>query len=173
MHYRAPRRTTQTRKSHARLPHGNGWAKVRISSAGIKTFVRGGEQERVTLGRYPEMTRDQARRKAAEVNAVISKGESPATEKRRTRLTAKTLGAILDEYIDARGNLKESTVFDMRKTFKEVCPDWLALPIAKLTPDLIEQRRRAHAARSKARANLAMRYIRALINNQFRYGQAP
>lgn len=38
------------------------------------------------------------------------------------------------------------------------------LIIAKLTPDLIEQRHRSHAARSKARANLAMRYIRALIN---------
>ena len=53
---------------------------LRISYTGIKTFsvlkrIKRGQLERVTLGRYPEMTIDQARRKTMEINLAISEGE--------------------------------------------------------------------------------------------------
>ena len=63
---------------------------LRVSSTGIKTFsvfkrIKGGNPERVTLGRYPNMTIDQARRKAMEINLAISEGANPAEVKRGLR----------------------------------------------------------------------------------------
>ncbi|MCP5274920.1 MAG: DUF4102 domain-containing protein, partial [Burkholderiales bacterium] len=61
---------------------------LRISSTGIKTFsvfkrIRGGNPERITLGRFPDMTIDQARRKTMEINLAIADGRSPAEAKRK------------------------------------------------------------------------------------------
>ena len=55
----------------------------RVTAAGIKTFsvfrrIKGGQPERVTLGRFPEMTVEQARKVAAQVNAAIEEGANPA-----------------------------------------------------------------------------------------------
>ena len=48
---------------------------VRVTSTGAKTFSlfrrsKGGEPERITLGSYPEMTIEQARRQAARCGAA-------------------------------------------------------------------------------------------------------
>lgn len=62
---------------------------VRVTSTGVKTFCVfrkvHGKPERITLGRFPEMTPEQARKRAAEVNAQIAKGESPADQRRTAR----------------------------------------------------------------------------------------
>ena len=52
---------------------------LRVSSTGVKTFcVRRrnstGAVERVTLGTYPSMTPEQARKKAMDVNADLAMG---------------------------------------------------------------------------------------------------
>ena len=53
----------------------------------------------------------------------------------------------------------------MANAFKEVCPDWLDKPLTKITPDMVKKRHQDHGeARSEARANLCMRYLRALFN---------
>src|SRR5690606_30146833 len=57
--------------------------KLRVSSTGVKTFsvykrVKHGTAARVTLGTYPEMTIEQARRKAHQIVAQIHDGENPA-----------------------------------------------------------------------------------------------
>ena len=49
---------------------------LRVTHTGVKTFslfrrVKGGLPERVTLGRFPDMTIDQARKLAARVNSEI------------------------------------------------------------------------------------------------------
>ena len=60
---------------------------VRVTAAGIKTFsvfrrTKGGQPERITLGRFPEMTVEQARKLATRVNAEIEEGSNPADVKR-------------------------------------------------------------------------------------------
>ncbi|MDD5033156.1 MAG: integrase family protein [Methylococcaceae bacterium] len=142
---------------------------LRVTDTGSKTFVvrrrvRSGNAERVTLGTYPAMTPEQARRRATEVNAEIAQGISPTTEKKRIKLAARTLSEVLEEYIQVRGNLKASTVRDMHQALKEVCGEWLNKPLNKITPAMLEARHREHATRSMARANVAMRYLRALFN---------
>nr|WP_210403398.1 site-specific integrase [Aeromonas veronii] len=62
----------------------------RVSSTGTKTFcvyrrMKGGQPERVTLGRFPAMTVEQARKLAAGINAEIEAGSSPAAARRAIR----------------------------------------------------------------------------------------
>lgn len=63
---------------------------LRVSSTGIKTFcvyrrMKGGQPERVTLGRFPAMTVEQARKSATAINAEIEAGVSPAAARRAIR----------------------------------------------------------------------------------------
>ncbi len=63
---------------------------LRVSSTGIKTFsvyrrMKGGQPERVTLGRFPAMTVDQARKQATTINAEIEAGSNPAAVRRAIR----------------------------------------------------------------------------------------
>src|ERR1700690_2153764 len=60
---------------------------IRVTSSGAKTFclyrrVKGGQPERVTLGRFPDMTVEQARKLASRVNAEIEEGSNPAEVRR-------------------------------------------------------------------------------------------
>lgn len=63
---------------------------LRVSSTGIKTFsvyrrIKNGRPERVTLGRFPSMTVEQARKAASAVNAEIEAGANPAQARRAVR----------------------------------------------------------------------------------------
>jgi integrase len=141
---------------------------LRISTT-AKTFIIqrrvNGKPERVRLGAFPSMTIEQARKNAAMVNAAVAAGESPAAEKRRIKLQTKTLSEVLADYLAARKDLKPRTVSDMANAFREVCPDWMDKPMVKITPDMVKRRHQKHGEeRSEARANLAMRYLRALFN---------
>lgn len=141
---------------------------LRVSTTAKSFIVQrrvNGKPERVLLGKFPLMTIEQARRAAAEVNASIAKGTSPAAEKRRQRLEAKTLQHVMDDYVKSRKTLKPRTVTDMANAFREVCPDWLNKPLTTITPDMVKKRHHRHGEeRSPARANLAARYLRALFN---------
>lgn len=76
---------------------------LRVTSSGVKTFsvyrrIKGGQPERVTLGRYPDLTIEQARRKAAEINATIAGGGNPADAARAAK-QEMTLDDLLKEYL--------------------------------------------------------------------------
>ncbi|MEQ0776195.1 site-specific integrase [Paraburkholderia tropica] len=79
---------------------------LRVTAAGAKTFsvyrrVRGGDAERVTLGRWPDITVEDARRLAAGVVAKLATAESPAAARRALR-AEMTLGALFEEYLADR-----------------------------------------------------------------------
>lgn len=75
---------------------------IGVGSTGIKTFVLykriNGVPERIKLGRFPEMTIEQARNKAAELNGQIATGKNPAETKREKR-AEMTLEDLFDLYM--------------------------------------------------------------------------
>ena len=75
---------------------------LRVSHVGTKAFVLyrkiDGVAERLTLGRYPTMTIDQARRMVAKHNGSIAVGQNPAEQKRSLRQES-TLGEVFDRYM--------------------------------------------------------------------------
>lgn len=85
---------------------------VRVTDAGAKTFsvyrrIKGGRPERVTLGRFPAMTLEQARKQAARVNAEIEEGANPADVKRAHK-EEPTFGELFKEYGERHGIKKRS-----------------------------------------------------------------
>ena len=142
---------------------------LRVTSTGAKSFIFqnriNGRDRRITIGRYGELTAEQAKREAKKLAGEIASGGDPVADKQRKKLEAKTLSEVMADYLKARKDLKPRTITDMSNAFKEVCPDWLNKPLTKITPDMVKKRHQDHGeARSEARSNLCMRYLRALFN---------
>lgn len=141
---------------------------VRVTSTGVKAFVFqrriNGKEKRITIGRYGELTAEQAKKEAKKLAGQIAAGGDPVAEKARKKIESKPLKDAFEAYIERR-TLKPQTVFDIRRCMKEVYPDWLDKPMTRITPDMVVKRHREYGqAHSEARANLAMRYLRAIFN---------
>lgn len=142
---------------------------IGITDRGAKSFrVRrklNGKSIRVTLGRFPDMTIDQARRKAREALSTLAEGINPVAEKRASRSRAMTLGGVFEDYIGSRGqSLKPSTAADYRRVLNCYLLDWIDRPMTDIGRDAVERRHRRISERSLAQANYAMRLLRALFN---------
>jgi len=96
---------------------------MRVSASGVKTFsvyrrIKGGSPERVTLGRYPEMSIEQARRKSAEINAAIEFGANPA-EVKRAHKGELTFGDLFKEYLDRHAKTHKRTWEDDEQRYQQ------------------------------------------------------
>ena len=62
---------------------------VRVTDTGVKTFVLyrkvEGRPERISIGRFPGTSVEQARRQAEKLNGQIAHDENPASHRRRLR----------------------------------------------------------------------------------------
>jgi integrase len=81
---------------------------IRVTSAGVKTFciyrrVKNGNPERVTLGRYPDMSIEQARNESARINALIATGINPNSDTRALK-TETTLQELFEDFLKHRRN---------------------------------------------------------------------
>lgn len=106
---------------------------VRVTSTGVKTFnvfrrVKNGSPERVTLGRYPDMAIEQARKESARINALIVEGINPNSDARALK-TETTLQELFDEFLKHRRNkrgayLSEKTKRSYRYDFGLYLAKW-------------------------------------------------
>lgn len=142
---------------------------VKVFVSGTKTFFLEkkihGKVKRITIGRYGEITVDQARRQAMKLAGQIATGGDPVADKKRERLAAKTLNEAFTDYLEARKGLKELTRRDMKISLDQMFFDWLGKPIASITPTMAARRHKEYGEQhSEARANLGARYLRAIFN---------
>lgn len=76
---------------------------IGVSASGRKVFVLyrklQGRPERITLGIYPDLSIEQARGLAGQMNAAIAQGENPGARRRSIR-AEMTLGELLTEYME-------------------------------------------------------------------------
>lgn len=92
---------------------------LRVTHGGVKTFslfrrIKGGLPERVTLGRFPDMTIEQARKLAARVNSEIEEGSNPA-EVKRAHKGEPTLAELFMEYGERHGQKKKAWRDDQQR----------------------------------------------------------
>jgi integrase len=142
---------------------------LRVTSTGIKSFVVetlvNNKVRRMTLGKYGKLTVEEARKEAKSLLGKIARGHDPIAEKKAQRIKDITLQQAFTDYLYARKSLKATTILDYKRVLKQVMPDWLRKPLANLNKDLIARRHARHGENnSKARANLAMRLLRAIFN---------
>ncbi|WP_353853424.1 tyrosine-type recombinase/integrase [Accumulibacter sp.] len=139
---------------------------VRVTSAGVKTFsmyrrTKGGAPERVTLGRFPDMTVEQARKAAALIASEIEQGANPA-EVKRTLKGELTLTEFFAEY-GTRHGAKKLSWRDDQQRFR----DYLEKPLGARRLSAITRMMIAKVladAEKAGKAPATVRQIRALVS---------
>jgi len=119
----------------------------RVSSTGNKSFcvlkrMTTGKLQRVTLGKWPDMSVADARKEATNALSVLAKGIKPIEEKRKQRLRGITLQELLNKYLADKTDLREASILDYTKKINQGFPDWLNMPINEITRDMVTARRK-------------------------------
>ena len=142
---------------------------LRITAAGIKTFsvfrrIKGGQPERITLGRFPDLTVEQARKLAARVNAAIEEGSNPADVKRAHK-GEPTLTGFFKEYGERHGQKKRAWKDDQQR-FR----DYLESPLGTRKLSAITREMVGHILSDMERdgkAGATVNNVRALASGIF------
>lgn len=141
---------------------------IRVTSNGVKTFVLekriNGKFKRINIGRFGEITPIIARKQAQALLGQIATGGDPLADRAQKKINALTLEDLTKTYLKARKLLKPSTVADYQRLLNEGLNDWRTLPISNISKDDVLKKHEELSKRSPARANLTMRYLRALFN---------
>lgn len=144
----------------------------RVSASGNKSFVvikknAAGKAQRVTLGRFPDMTVSTAQKLAGEILTDLSRGINPTEEKRKEKYQSITLAELLKKYLDQK-DLKPLTASDYKKKLEQGFSDWLNKPMNTITRDMVLMRHKSLSGNKTTRDNkmrvlrLLMRYAMAL-----------
>ena len=138
-------------------------------TAGSKAFIVekriDGSVKRLTLGRYPELTAEQARKQAHKLLGHIAIGGNPIADKARVKLQGTTLEQAFQDFLEARKSLKPHTIYDYRRLMTTAFGDWQSRPLTAISKDMVAKRHsQLGEQRGEAYANLAMRFLRSLFN---------
>lgn len=141
---------------------------LRITSNGTKTFsvLRRihGKLERITLGRYPDLTVEQARRKAAKINADIANDVNPG-EVKRGRKAELTFSALFVEYLERHSKPNKRTWTEDESRFKT----YLEKPLGNKKLSTINRADIAaiHSSITKAGHGITANRVKALVSSVF------
>ena len=105
---------------------------LRVSAGGEKSWAfryrdRAGASQRLTMGRYPDLSLADARARADDERRKVTSGGSPATEKRQERENASTLcfDHLADRYmVEHARRFKRSADEDERSLKLHIRPKW-------------------------------------------------
>ena len=123
-----------------------------------------GKTVRKSIARHNVVSLDEARSQAKSYLAEISRGKNPHDEEKARKAKLVTLAEVLENYIEARGNLKRSTIQDYKHTFECYLYDWLNKPAIEISKDMVELKFRKISKTSPSQANKTMRNFRAVMN---------
>ncbi|OGQ96205.1 MAG: hypothetical protein A2284_04140 [Deltaproteobacteria bacterium RIFOXYA12_FULL_61_11] len=94
----------------------------------------------------------------------MRKGTNPRSQEIQQQLASIKLKELFERYSNARPNLKANTLRDYRCCMNNYFADWRDVPLQNITRDKVEKRHQELSRKSPARANIAMRFLRALLN---------
>ncbi len=145
---------------------------VRVRQSGRKSFeVRKkhlGRAVRVTLGSYPDMTIEQARKAARKKLNVLSDGENPNILNRIKKAESITLIESLNEYLESReigsSPLRPNTVAHYRRSVENNLKPWCNRPISSITRTEIQNKHKSLVKHSVSTADYTMRTFRIIFN---------
>ena len=142
---------------------------LRVTASGAKSFIIekriSGRVRRITLGRYPALTVEQARRQAHKLLGEIATGHDPITKQREDQARSVSLSQVFEGYLQERNSLKLRTRSEYTRAMNSYLGDWLSKPLADITKDMVVKRhRRIGEKHGHAPANMTMRVLRAIFN---------
>ena len=117
------------------------------------------------LGRYGNLTVEQARKEAMQFLGQVAAGKDPVAERKASTIKGTTLSQAFEDYLNTRKDLMASTIHDYRRSIDGGFADWHDKPLVEITKDMVELRHSTLGKKSHARANNAMRVLRAVFNH--------
>lgn len=129
---------------------------LRVTINGVKSFIVetriANKVKRITLGKYGQLTAEEARKQAKHLLGQIAMGDDPIAEKKANKVKSLTLHQVFNDYLKARKDLKPLTIKDYQGILKQVMPDWLDKPLINITREMIAKRHAQYGhTNSKAR----------------------
>lgn len=134
-----------------------------------------GHERKLSLGSFPELSLQQARKKRDEARAQLVDGIDPVEEKRQRRIAAElaaqtTFGLVAEEYIQKMEREgRSSATIKKARWFLELLDGIVKRPIASVTPhELLDVLKRVER---RGHHETALR-LRSFAGRVFRYGFA-
>jgi integrase len=142
-------------------------------SGTITFFVRKrvhGRDERIILGRFPELSIEQARKAALKAKAEIAQGVDPNEEKKRLRADL-TFGELFQEFMERYSKKhKKSWAYDEREV-KKFLSHWFNRRISQISKQEIQiLHEKIHDVNGLYQANRLLERIRAIYNKAIEWG---
>jgi integrase len=143
-------------------------AGLRVGSK-TKTFIAEGQVRRrtvrVSLGRYPRVSPEVARRLALQHLSDMAQGLDAGLVAQAERSQRITVAEAFDKFFAEKTSLRPATIQAYRRTPKTYLADWLSLPIREVTREMVLQRHRRIATNSGGpTANSVFRHLRSVYN---------
>lgn len=141
---------------------------LRVSKSGVKTFcvfkrIKGGGPERITLGRYPELSIESARRKAISVISDIAEGKSPANTLRSVK-AEMTLDELFKEYVErcAKFNLRPDKA---KSNYRLYLSKWGKRKLSSIKHQEVDKLHKTIATEiGQVTANIALKLLHVMFN---------
>jgi integrase len=128
-----------------------------------------GAEHKVSLGRVGRIGYDDARDEAERLLEGAAKGIAPVAEKDAAEVDSGpvviSLRSVMVEYLADRKRLKSRTKDDYQKQLVRDVPDWLDMPMAEITPEMVRDRHAELGKSSPAGADYTFRVVRLLFNH--------
>jgi integrase len=140
-----------------------------VTDRGAKSFClyrrMGGRPTRYTLGRYPDLTPENARKKAETIAGRVALGEDVAEGDRIARRRKVTLSEVFERFKIVRQRLRPTTVRGYENLLKSCFKDWQDRPVVDITKDKVGALHLSLTTeRGPASADGAMRFLRSVLN---------
>jgi integrase len=149
---------------HDATKHG---LKLLVRPTGIKTFVLyrkiQGRPERVTIGRFPEFTIEQARNQVDILNAKIASGINPNEEKRGLR-SEMTMKGLFEKYLERYAKVHKKSWQEDADQFRRYLKDWENRKLSSIRKSHIQK---LHTEIGANKGHYAANRLLALLHTLF------
>lgn len=122
-----------------------------------------GKPERITIGRFPEVTIEQARKQVDALNAKIANGINPNEEKRGIR-SEMTLLDLFNQYIERYAKVHKKSWQVNTQQFKRYAKTWENRKLSSISKSHIQK---LHAEIGATKGHYAANRLLALLHTMF------
>lgn len=146
---------------------------IMVTDKGSKSFKvtkkKDGRIIRVTLGKYPDLSIENARKKAHEVSAQIAAGINPNEEKSKLNQEI-TFGNLFKEFIERYAKSQKKTWKDDERDINRLCSHWFKRKISTITNQDIRLFHEKLGADAPYMANRMLARIKVMYNKAIEWG---
>ena len=144
---------------------------IRVTK-GSKSFVAegkvAGKFRRVTIGKHPVLTPEEARKQARVILGKMSAGEDPVKPSAASRKLTMTLREAFEDYMSSK-DMRKNTQLSFNRVMNQCLADWLDMKITAITRAMVMEKYRqlgsgCQKGKGHANANLAMQALSATLN---------